>query len=150
MRILTSFINICSSIILTAQSDVKTIQNEIDKTVWKPFQKAFETLDADALNTIYADKVLRATPKGIDTNNAFKGKNIERFKTSKKNNVAVKLDFWFDSRRTNKNTSYEVGFYRIAATANGKISYSYGQFHIVLQKNKWSLENNSRLGYYND
>lgn len=134
MRILTFFIIICSSFITTAQPDIKTIQNEIDKTVWKPFQKAFETLDADALNATYADNVLRATPLGIDTNNAFKGQNIERFETSKKNNVKIKLDFWFDSRRTNENTSYEVGFYRIAATTNGETLYNYGQFHIVLQK----------------
>jgi ketosteroid isomerase-like protein len=119
---------------MAAQPDIKTIQNEIDKTVWKPFQKAFETLDADALNATYADKVLRATPQGIDTNNAFKGKNMERFKVSKKNNVTIKLDFWFDSRRTNANTSYEVGFYRITTTTNDEISYNYGQFHIVLQK----------------
>ncbi len=134
MRILTSIIIICSSFIMTAQSDIKTIQNEIDKTVWKPFQKAFETLDADTLNATYADNVLRATPQGIDTNNVFKGQNIERFETSKKNNVEIKLDFWFDSRRTNTSTSYEVGFYRIQSTVNRETSNSYGQFHIVLQK----------------
>ncbi|WP_394974077.1 hypothetical protein [uncultured Croceitalea sp.] len=123
------------SLVGFAQNKVKEIQNTIDKEVWKPFQKAFETLDGKALNATYAKEVLRATPNGIDTNNAFKAANLQRFEQNKKDGVAIKLDFWFDSRRTNKETSYEVGFYRIGFTdANAQTNYSYGQFHIVLKR----------------
>lgn len=120
---------------MTAQTSIETIQKEIDQTVWKPFQKAFETLDGDALNATYAAQVLRVTPQGIDTENAFKKGNAERFATNRKNGDKITLDFWFDSRKTNETTSYEVGFYRIGFTSKeGDTRYSYGQFHIVLEK----------------
>jgi len=119
---------------LTAQS-VTDIQKEIDVQVWKPFQEAFQNLDGEALNATYAKQVLRVTPGGIDTANNFKKGNLERFAQNTKDGIKIVLDFWFDSRHTNSDTSYEVGFYRIAATnKNGETSYNYGQFHIVLKK----------------
>ncbi|WP_299679278.1 hypothetical protein [uncultured Dokdonia sp.] len=127
---------------MSAQTDTETIQKEIDKMVWKPFQMAFETLDGDALNATYADHVLRVTPQGIDTENAFKKGNAERFASNRKNGDKISLDFWFDSRKTNKTTSYEVGFYRIGFTSKGgETQYSYGQFHIVLEKinGQWKI-----------
>jgi hypothetical protein len=86
---------------MAAQTDIETIQKEIDQTLWKPFQKAFETLDGDALNATYADQVLRVTPQGIDTKNAFKKGNAERFAANRKNGDKISLYFWFDSRKTN-------------------------------------------------
>ncbi|MDY8138853.1 nuclear transport factor 2 family protein [Aquimarina sp. 2201CG5-10] len=119
---------------IIGQVDTVEIQKDIDKTVWSPFQKAYEALDGEALNAIYADQVLRVTPEGIDTQNEFKRKNLERLKGSKESKTRIKLDFWFDSRHTNKDTSYEVGFYKIEITTNDKVQYIYGQFHIVLKK----------------
>lgn len=141
MRILCLFTVLIFCTTLNAQSNVESIQKEIDETLWKPFQNAFETLDAEALNAIYAEKTLRVTPQGIDTEEAYKLGNVERFKASKEGNVSIKLDFWLDSRFTNENTSYEVGFYRIAATVNGETNHSYGQFHIVLKKlnRQWKI-----------
>lgn len=118
-----------------AQNETEKIQNVIDQEVWKPFQKAFEDVDGEALNATYAKNVLRVTPNGIDTKNSFKAKNLERFNQNKKDDLSITLDFWFDSRHTNKTTSYEVGFYRIGFTdSNSETAYSYGQFHIVLKK----------------
>lgn len=123
------------SFLAFAQNENKEIQNVIDVEVWKPFKKAFETLDGAALNATYADNVLRVTPNGIDTKNSFKAKNLERFIQNRKEGVSITLDFWFDSRHTNKVASYEVGFYRIGATTKeGQTSYNYGQFHIVIKK----------------
>lgn len=111
------------------------IQKNIDETVWKPFQKAFQTLDGDALNALYANEVLRVTPGGIDTENSFKKANVQRFATNRTNGDSIALDWWWDNRKTNDHTSYEVGFYRIRFTSkSGETRYSYGQFHIVLQK----------------
>ncbi len=124
-----------------AQTSTDIIQKEIDQTVWKPFQKAFETIDAEALNATYATDVLRVTPEKIDTKNVFKEGNIKRFASMKEKGTAISLDFWFDDRKTNETTSYEVGFYRIGFTTDGKTEYSYGQFHIVLQKinGQWKI-----------
>lgn len=134
------FVLLCLAV--RAQNDIPDIQTAIDQTVWKPFQKAFETLDAKALNATYADEVLRVTPNGIDTEGSFKASNVERFDDYRAKGASIALDFWFDSRHTNKDTSYEVGFYRIGTTAkNGDTSNSYGQFHIVLKKiaGQWKI-----------
>ena len=113
---------------------MKMTQNEIDKTVWSQFKAAFENLDAESLNNTYANEVLRVTPNRIDTESSFKTANIERFQMLKEKSAKIKLDFWFESRHTNSDTSYEVGFYRISTKMEGKTSVSYGQFHIVLKK----------------
>ncbi len=126
---------------LSAQT-VADFQSEIDETVWKPFQKAFEALDSEALNATYAEEVLRVTPQGIDTQNEFKAANTKRFEQNKTDGISISLDFWFDSRHTNGAASYEVGFYRIGFTGkDGKTNYSYGQFHIVIKKlnGKWQI-----------
>ena len=134
MRNIFVFLALGLTVVVKAQS-VESLHKEIDQTVWKPFKNAFETIDGKALNSIYADEVLRVTPNGIDTNNTFKSKNLERFIQNKKDGVSIALDFWFDSRHTNKTTSYEVGFYRIGFTSKeGKTNYTHGQFHIVLKK----------------
>lgn len=127
---------------MNAQTSVQTWQSEIDQTVWKPFQEAFEALDGTALNTIYADQVLRVTPAGIDTENTFKQSNLKRFAKNKETGDIITLEFWFDNRKTQENISYEVAFYRIGFTGKTeKTSYSYGQFHIVLQKinGQWKI-----------
>ena len=121
---------------------VADFQKEIDETVWKPFQQAFETLDGEALNATYADEVLRVTPQGIDTQNSFKAANLKRFEQNKTDGISIALDFWFDSRHTNGAASYEVGFYRIGFTDKaGETNCSYGQFHIVIQKQQgeWKI-----------
>jgi len=133
MRKLTLLLTFFTLISSLAQ-DVETIQNEIDQNLWKPFKTAFQTVDGPALNSLYADKVLRVTPNGIDTENKFKDSNLKRFEKNIETNTSVQLDFWFDSRHTNSTTSYEVGFYRMnLSNADGE-NIIYGQFHIVLEK----------------
>ena len=140
MRTLFFLFLFCSSSLVIGQ-DVATIQKNIDQTVWKPFQQAYEALDSEALNATYADEVVRVTPEGIDTQNEFKRRNIASLKASKDSNTSIKLDFWFDSRHTNQDTSYEVGFYKIGVTTNKDTQYIYGQFHIVLKKinEQWKI-----------
>ncbi len=131
-NILSVIVLLCLTNGFAQQSSV--VQKEIDETLWKPFQKAFEALDGDALNNLYAKEVLRVTPAGIDTENAFKLANVERFKNNQAEGIEIQLDFWLDSRHTNEHTSYEVGFYRIRFKTKTGVNTAYGQFHIVLKK----------------
>ncbi len=118
----------------TLASEAST-QQTIDRTLWRPFQQAFEAMDGAALNGLYADQVLRVTPDGIDTAGQFRKFNESRFEDNIAKGDHIALDFWFDSRHTNEDTSYEVGFFRLTTTAaDGKTSSFYGQFHIVLKK----------------
>ncbi len=123
-------------VVSSAHADVGTIHKEIDQSVWKPFKDAFERLDGEALNALYAEEVLRVTPEGgVDTQGAFKRSNLSRFEGNKARGDRIALDFWLDSRQTSADTSYDVGFYRVGITAaSGDVSYFYGQFHIVLKK----------------
>lgn len=122
------------SITLIRAQDSAALQKDIDSNLWKPFQTAFENNDGPALNALYAEKVLRVTPGGIDTENEFKALNLERFEKNRACKTNVRLDFWFDSRKTNATTSYEVGFYRILLSNTNGVDTMYGQFHIVLEK----------------
>ncbi len=134
MRLFFSLLLVFLSSNVIGQINTIDIQKHIDQTVWAPFQKAYEALNGESLNAIYADEVLRVTQDGIDKKNEFKRKNLERFKAFKESKTPIKLDFWFDSRHTNEDTSYEVGFYRVGITANNETQHIYGQFHIVLKK----------------
>lgn len=131
-----------SAVAESASERTLATQQEINQTVWKPFQQAFEGLDGAALNNLYAEDVLRVTPAGIDTEGQFKSDNESRFDNNKARGDDIELTFWFDSRRTNAATSYEVGFYRLGTTsATGTTDYFYGQFHIVLRKldGRWKI-----------
>ncbi len=121
--------------------NIELVQKEIDQNIWKPFKAAFESLDAEKLNSLYAEEVLRVTPNGIDTKNNFKKANIKRLTDHEKNKTDLQLDFWFDSRHTNETTSYEVGFYRMNLSNTDRVTSLYGQFHIVLKKSsgRWKI-----------
>ncbi|NAS32410.1 DUF4440 domain-containing protein [Flavobacteriaceae bacterium R38] len=140
MKKITLIILILSFVGVKAQESLN-VQQQINQEVWRSFKKAFETLNAEDLNALYADEVLRVTPQGIDTKNKFKEQNLERFNINKANGNRILLDFWFDSRHTNNDTSYEVGFYRIKFLNKSEESIVYGQFHIVLKKiqGKWKI-----------
>ena len=118
-----------------AGTEAGDVQKVIDRTVWKTFQSAFERMDGDSLNSVYADEVLRVTPEGLDRDGVFKQFNEIRFRENKLRGDRIALDFWFDSRHTDSTVSYDVGFYRVRVTdASGETSSFYGQFHIVLNK----------------
>ncbi len=134
MTLILFWVLLFSSPFAIAYADVSTEQKVIDVTVWKTFRNAFEQLDGDALNSVYADSVLRVTPEGLDTENQFKVFNKTRFDENIANDDRVALDFWFDSRRTSSTTSYDVGFYRVMINSKSGSSTFYGQFHIVLRK----------------
>lgn len=123
-------------------ADLEQIHKTIDETVWREFKKAFESGDGKALNRLYAEKVLRVTPEGLDTSGAFKLANEMRQKIDSDSNRKVELDFWLDSRRSNASTSYQVGFFRVRSTdTEMKTQTHYGQFHIVLEKQQdgWKI-----------
>jgi ketosteroid isomerase-like protein len=121
--------------LVLADEATEMAQREIDRTVWQPFQCAFEAMDGNALNELYGERVLRVTPEGIDTRGSFKSYNETRFADSQRKGDHLELDFWLDSQATDGATSYNVGFFRLGTRSSiGIIKYYYGQFHIVLQK----------------
>lgn len=132
----------CCVVLVQAAETEENTQREIDRTLWQPFQCAFESMDGKALNKLYGKRVVRVTPNGIDTKNVFKSFNETRFDAGKARGDQVSLDFWLDSRATNQDASYEVGFFRLGSTDRaGATEYYYGQFHILLrkQRGRWNI-----------
>ncbi len=132
-------LTLCTLVLLLyAQTGIATtpeqLQREIDQQLWKPFVAAYENMDGEAFNALYADQVLRVTPAGIDTRGAFKQQNLERFAARKAAGTQIELDFWFEHRHTDTDTSYEVGYFRIHSVTEEQQSTFYGQFHIVVEK----------------
>jgi len=84
---------------MNAQTSVQTLQAEIDQTVWKPFQQAFQALDGVEINAIYANQVVRVTPAGIDIENMFKQNKLKRIAANKEAKDTITLDFWFQNRK---------------------------------------------------
>ncbi len=119
-----------------------SVQQAIDASIWKPFQDAFEHMDGEALNALYAEDVLRVTPQGLDTRGGFKQFNKTRFDANRARGDRIELDFWFDSRHTGSTVSYDVGFYRVRMiAASGEATSFFGQFHIVLKNldGQWKI-----------
>lgn len=142
LRLFVSIVSLAVTVAVSAAETTASIQKTIDETVWEPFQRSFEAMDGEALNAVYAGQVLRVTPEGLDTEETFKQKNRTRFDENHARGDRIDLDFWFDSRQTNADTSYDVGFYRFGITPSaGATSYFYGQFHIVLKKQngQWKI-----------
>lgn len=146
MNSIQSFIAILTlstiAALVQAVESTESTQRAIDRAVWQPFQCAFENMDGKALNKLYGKRVIRVTPDGIDTKNVFKSFNETRFDAGKARGDRITLDFWLDSRATNPNTSYEVGFFRLGSTNNaGVTEHYYGQFHILLrkQRGRWKI-----------
>jgi ketosteroid isomerase-like protein len=142
IRKLLAVLSIALASTCFAESEVNKIQEEIDQTVWKTFQAAFEALDGEALNSVYAEEVLRVTPEGLDVAERFKKTNQTRFQENRKRGDRIALDFWFDTRHTNARVSYDTGFYRVTMTSStGEQSYAYGQFHIVVKNidGQWKI-----------
>lgn len=131
-----------TAILVQAVESTESTQRQIDRALWQPFQCAFENMDGKALNKLYGKRVVRVTPEGIDTKNVFKAFNATRFDAGKARGDRVSLDFWLDSRATNSNTSYEVGFFRLGSTNRAGVTEDYyGQFHILLrkQRGRWKI-----------
>ena len=125
-----------------ADDAIDVIHAEIDQAVWQPFKCAFEAMDGAALNALYAADVLRVTPDGLDTDEAFKTFNLTRFDAARRRGDSIVLDFWLDQRSTSPTTSYDVGFFRTTTIESGGATRQYfGQFHIVLRKEhgRWKI-----------
>jgi ketosteroid isomerase-like protein len=116
------------------------IAQEVDSTLWKAFKKAYEAKDAAAFNSLHTDDVMRITPDKIRIGEEYKRSNIKSFMRNPEREQQI--DFAMEHRVYHANHGYEVGYYRIIYTADGKVEHtSYAQFHVRLLKEKgqWKI-----------
>ena len=109
------------------------IANEVDSTVWKVFKKAYAAKDALAFNALHTDDVMRITPDRIRIGEEYKLSNQKSFERSPERDQQI--DFAMEHRVYRDDHGYEVGYYRIVYSEEGKVVHtSYAQFHVRLRK----------------
>ncbi|MFK7772489.1 MAG: DUF4440 domain-containing protein [Saprospiraceae bacterium] len=112
--------------------DNKT-SNQINEQVWKVFQEAWSSYDAEKYIGIHTTDVLRVTPWGIKHGPTFREKTMESF--SRENPPKRSISFQFEHRIYQDDLAYEVGYYKSATIEkDGNERAHYGRFHVVLKK----------------
>ena len=119
---------------------------EIDSQVWKPFKLAFDSYDAETMNSLHTDDVLRATKWGIRIGDEYKQRTSDSYQRGRDANRQRSINFWLEQRVANEKMAYEIGYYNISQMRDGKQENHIAQFHVVLRKEAWALENCSGLG----
>jgi len=117
-----------------AQEDVKKIQQEIDRQLWKPFAETYGNQDAEGFNALHTDDVIRSGPSTLLIGEEYKERNREGFKKGKEMGIKRTISFTLESRQTRPELSYEVGYYKVTVVREGKEDHFYGRFHCVLKK----------------
>jgi ketosteroid isomerase-like protein len=115
-------------------SPEKLLQNEIEKEVWGTFKEAYSNFDAELMNSIHSDDVIRATRHSIFVGGAYKKKNIERYEDSKARGDQRFINFKFDLRKATDSHAIETGVYKVTSTRDGVTQDFYGFFHVILRK----------------
>ncbi|WP_420576089.1 YybH family protein [Ekhidna sp.] len=106
-------------------------QKEIDEQVWIPFTKAWEANDGKAYNAVHTDDVWRINPGRLLVGDEYRNRNKERMYGQSNKNI---IEFSFETRTSNGNNAYEVGYYRITSPSDSGNQYYVGRFHVALKK----------------
>ena len=114
---------------LCISSFAQDAQTEIDQQVWTKFTNAWEANDGEAFNAIHTDDVWRINPGRLRVGDEYKKRNADRMNGQKKNSI---IEFSFESRSSNENNAYEVGYYRITRSDDGQ--QFVGRFHVAIVK----------------
>ncbi len=117
------------------------LQQEIDDQVWRSFRKAYSDFDAELMNSVHHDDVIRASSWSIQIGDEYKSRNAERYQAAKERGDKRTIDFYFESRKTTKTHAVETGYYKVTSTRNNNVNESYGYFHIILKKenDRWQI-----------
>ena len=127
---------------LNAQTDTNNqeIVTAVNASIWKPFKMSYEARDWQTFNSLHTDDVLRAHDGGIQLGQEYKDGNRAYFESANKGRVTI--DFVMERRTYKADVGYEVGFYRVIYSEEGKEDRtSYGRFHVVLKKidGQWKI-----------
>jgi ketosteroid isomerase-like protein len=121
------------------QADQKSIEQEVNTQVWKPFKQAIAQRDSKKFNELHTDDILRIS-KSITIGAAYKESNRKHY--ALKSSTKQIIDFRFEQRVYAGNIGYEVGYYSVKISRqNGEKREAYSRFHIVLKKveGRWKI-----------
>lgn len=113
-------------------------ETEINDQIWKPFTAAWEANDGEAYNAVHSDDVWRINPGRLLVGDEYRSRNASRMTGQKENRI---IEFSFETRTSNRDNAYEVGYYRITDYSKEPTAYYVGRFHVALKKvdGKWKI-----------
>ncbi|SNT19203.1 protein of unknown function [Ekhidna lutea] len=120
-----------SLLFITSSLYAQSAQDEIDQQIWTPFTKAWEANDGEAFNAIHSDDVWRINPGRLLVGNEYKSRNAENMQGQIRARI---IEFTFETRTSNGNNAYEVGYYRITDSSQEEPRYFVGRFHVAMKK----------------
>ena len=106
--------------------------------VYNTFTKAYETLDAELIKSIYEEDAIYMPPseEGFELGqSAFIGGFENMFKYSKMNNHGMTIAFRFQDRDIANDLAYDIGYYKITRdSADTVLGTASGKFITILKK----------------
>ncbi|WP_053971904.1 DUF4440 domain-containing protein [Mangrovimonas sp. ST2L15] len=104
----------------------------INKQIWIPFTKAFETKDLNLFKSIHSKELIRVNADGkriMEFEDYMSGYQ-RRWQKSSRNQT---ISFRFYERIHNAKTGSEIGIYKLTLNPNTSEEASYyGKFHVIL------------------
>lgn len=125
-----------------SQSD--SLQQQINKQVWKPFIEAFNNLDTEAFMAVHSKEMSRVIQDGklIYGYDRYYNEMKQGNENVKKGNQKRTLDLRFTQRIAANDKAFEVGYYKFTSIQpDGSTRNGYGKFHVLLRKenNTWKI-----------
>lgn len=119
---------------LNSYSQNETQLKQINKQVWEPFTKAFETSDYNLFAYLHSKDLIRVGGDGKRILN--KTDYIEGYKNRwTSTNQHRTISFRFIERISNENSASERGIYKLTLNPKtGQEQSYYGKFHVFLTK----------------
>lgn len=126
-----------SLIAVGALSQVDSLQQQINRQVWKPFIQSFNHRDDEGFAAVHSKDVVRV----IQDANQIQGFD-QYFKKVPDSIQAMwkkwnrKIELRFIQRIASNGKAFEVGYYKTTNTntQTGEIRSGYGKFHVLLRK----------------
>lgn len=112
---------------------------EIDEQLWSEFVKAYNSRDAKKYIALHTEDIVRITKSGIRRGQEFRDGIIASY--GREGQPKRTIDFKFEHRIHAKDMAYEVGYFKVTYSKEGKEESYYGRFSVVLRKEdgRWKI-----------
>ncbi len=110
--------------------------------VWNKFYNAFNSLNYKLMAKIHSKELIRISDgKRITDYNTYINNYKTRFHKAKENKITNSISLRFFERINNDSIASERGVYKLIRIQNLKKKVYYGQFHVILTKEKdlWKI-----------
>ena len=125
---------------LSRAQEQNSIEDQVNKDIWRPFKKSYEARDWQTFNALHTDDILRVHDGGIQIGKEYK--DAIKGYYERETGHETQIDFVMERRTYKEDVGYEVGFYRVIYSKTGEEDrMSYGRFHVVLNRidGQWKI-----------